>query len=130
MKYIVVENEGEQQNNLLYDIADFFWNNGNEVHIRSNYSAVEFSKIMQDCDCIVLLSYQNACFKTVLEAFQNNDALEKSIHQKKILLFSDHGVYTNFIPFPHKIFHFDTFSKKELTRFFIWCSKLPFFYQH
>ncbi|QIG88570.1 hypothetical protein G6R40_02340 [Chryseobacterium sp. POL2] len=130
MKYIVVENKEDQQNEFLYDIADFFWNNGNEVYISSNYSTANFEQIIQECDCIVMLNYQNVCFKKAIKAFQNSVALKKSIRQKNFFLFSENGVYTDAIPFPHKIFHFDTFCKRELTRFFIWCSKLRLFQQH
>lgn len=127
MKYFVWINQESQYNDYNDDIIDFLWNNGNEVHISINYSTVDFEQIIQECDCIVLLNYRNVCFKTAIEAFQNSVALKKSISQKNFLLFSENGVYTDAIPFPHKIFHFDTFCKKELTRFFIWSNRLKLF---
>ena len=127
MKYILIGNKEKQQNELLYDVADFFWNNGNEVHLSNNYSATDFNQIIQICDCIVLLSCQNVCFKTVKEVFYSGVALKKSIRHKSFFIFSENGVYTDAIPFPHKMYHFNTFSKNELMRFFIWCNKIQLF---
>lgn len=124
MKYFVVENKEQQRNQFFYDIVDFLWDNGNEVHISSNYSEADFQQIIQSCDCIVLLKYQETCFDKAREAFQNNLALEKSILKKTFLFFSEYGIYTNIIPFPYKIFDFKQLNINELSRFFNWCKKL------
>jgi len=34
----------------------FFLNNGNEVHLSSNYSTADFNRMVQHGDCIMLLS--------------------------------------------------------------------------
>ena len=126
MKYLVVENKEQLRNKFLYDIVDFLWDNGNEVHISSNYSESDFQQIIQTSDCIVLLQYQETCFDKARAAFQNNLALEKSFLNKTFLFFLENGIYTNIVPFPHKIFDFKHFNKKELSRFFCWCKKLNF----
>lgn len=124
MKYFVVENKEQQRNHFLYDIVDFLWDNGNEVHISSNYSEADFQQIIENCDCIVLLKYHEVDFDKAREAFQNNLALEKSILKKTFLFFSENGIYTNIIPFPYKIFDFKQLDNNELSRFFCWCRKL------
>jgi len=88
------------------------------VHISSNYSEGELQRIIQSCDCIVLLQYQETCFDKAKEAFLNNLALKKCILKKTFLFFSDNGIYSNIIPFPHKIFDFEQLNKNELFRFF------------
>jgi hypothetical protein len=124
MKYFVVENKEQQRNHFLYDIVDFLWDNGNEVHISSNYSEADFQQIIENCDCIVLLKYHEVDFDKAREAFQNNLALEKSILKKTFLFFSENGIYTNIIPFPYKIFTLKQLDNNELSRFFCWCRKL------
>lgn len=124
MKYLIVENTEQQHNAVLYDIVDFLWDNGNEVHISSNYSEAEFQQIIQSCDCIVLLQCQETCFDKAREAFQKNLASERSILKKTFLFFSENGIYTNMIPFPYKIFDFKQLNKNELFGFFFWCKKL------
>ncbi|MDQ0640264.1 hypothetical protein QF042_003829 [Pedobacter sp. W3I1] len=124
MKFLVVENKEQQQNEVVYDIVDFLWENGNEVHISSNYSEAEVQQIIQSCDCIVLLQDHETCFNKAKEAFQNNLALEKSTLKKTFLFFSENGIYTNIIPFPHKIFDYKQLNKNELFRLFFWCRKL------
>jgi len=120
MKYFVVENKEQKRDQFLYNITDFLWDNGNEVHISSYYNKADFQQVIQSCDCIILLQYQGACFDEAREVFRNNHALDKSILQKTFLFFSESGVYTTMIPFPYKIFDFEQVNKNELSRFFSW----------
>ena len=56
MKYFVWINQESQYNDYNDDIIDFLWNNGNEVHLSSNYSTADFNRMVQHGDCIMLLS--------------------------------------------------------------------------
>lgn len=130
MKYLVIENKEQEIDECLYDIADFFWNGGNEVYISNNYNnETDYKDFVKCCDWIVLLIYGDCSpasfFESEQEKFQKHFKLEKS--NKLMLVFSINGVYSNTIPFPHKIFHFDMLDQNELKRFFSWCRKLNLF---
>jgi hypothetical protein len=124
MKYFVIKNKKQQRNQFLYDIVDFLWDNGNEVHVSGNYCEADFEPIIQSCDCIVILNYEETCLDKVRDAFQNSMALGKSILGKPFLCFLENGIYTNIIPFPYKIFDFKQLDKNELFRFFCWYKEL------
>lgn len=129
MKYIVVNNE-QTEEELHYDIADFLWNNGNEVYIR-DYCAIDFKNIAKDCNCLILLDYcyssSKVLFDKVQKKFKKDVELEGSQNIKTILVFSNTGVYSNAIPFPHKIFQFKQLDQNELIRFFNWSRALNLF---
>lgn len=132
MKYLVIENEEQEIGEFLFDIADFFWNNGNEVYISNNYNdETDYHDFVKKCDCIVLL-INNDCsaesfFENEQEKFQKDFDIKKGNTKKLMLVFSMNGVYFNAIPFPHKIFHFNKLNKNELKRFFNWYRKLNLF---
>jgi hypothetical protein len=132
MKYIVVENKGQKEEELHYDIADFLWNSGNEVYIRDN-NATDFQKIVKDCDCIISLVYKRSSSELLSErgtkGFSKYFELENYQNKKTILVFSNTGVYTNAIPFPHKIFHFEKLDKNEITSFFNWSRSQPIYFR-
>jgi hypothetical protein len=67
-----------------------------------------------------------SCMGTV-QTFYEELNLMAQIDTKHFLIFRKNGVYTNVIPFPYKIFHFDSFNRYEFRRFFTWCQKLDFF---
>lgn len=130
MKYIIVENKEQTEEELHYDIADFLWNNGNEVYIR-DYFAIDFKKILKDCNCIILL-VNNVCSSDffsdeVQKRFKKDVELEGYQNTKTILIFSNTGVYSDAIPFPHKIFQFEQLDQNELIRFFNWSRALHLF---
>lgn len=130
MKYLVIENKEQEVDECLYDIADFFWNNGNEVYISNNYNnEIDYQEFVKCCDWIILLIYGDCSpasfFESEQKKFQKDFKLEKS--NKLMLVFSINGVYSNTIPFPHKIFHFDKLDQNELKRFFSWCRRLNLF---
>lgn len=130
MKYIIVENKDQKEEELNYEIADFLWNNGNEIYIRDS-SAVDFQNIVKNCNCIILLAY-NLCSSELLterdpNRFKKYFDLEYFRNKKTVLIFSNNGVYSNAIPFPHKIFHFENLEKKEIKRFFIWARTFNLF---
>jgi hypothetical protein len=131
MKYLVIENKEQEADECLYDIADFFWDNGNEVYISHNYSnKTDYQNFIKQCDWIVLLKYEDCSsmsfFKNEQEKIKSDFKLEK-INNNLMLVFSIDGVYSNAIPFPHKIFHFDKLDQYELKCFFNWCRKLNLF---
>ncbi|WP_164112221.1 MULTISPECIES: hypothetical protein [Sphingobacterium] len=131
MKYLVIENKAQEESEWVYDIADFFWNNGNQVYIGKNYSSMfEYKNIVEYCDCIVLINDDcptELLFESKQENFCQYFDLKNVNEKKTALIFSIDGVYSNVIPFPHKIFHYDQLSQNELTRFFNWCRKLNLF---
>ncbi|NGM65074.1 hypothetical protein [Sphingobacterium sp. SGR-19] len=131
MKYLVVENSEERVDECLYDIADFFWNNGNQVYISNNYSNEDdYWHFVKYCDWLVLLKYEEwsnvTFFESMQEKLKEDFQLENN-SKKLILVFSTNGVYSNIIPFPYKIFHFGKLDQNELKCFFSWCRKLNLF---
>jgi hypothetical protein len=90
MKYLLI---GDDE--LLYDIADFLWNNGNSVYLQA----------CREYDCLVTIG----------------GSLTE--HAATTLVFTNDGVYSNAIPYPHKLFHFEQLDQAELGRFFAWCGK-------
>lgn len=127
MKYIIIENKEQEENALLNDVADFLWNNGNEVFVRNNKT----KDFLKEHNCLVLLicSYfpAESLFEKGKETLHKNFDLEKSECIKSMLIFSKNGIYSNAIPFPHKIYHFNTLDKKLLSEFFAWSKKLNLF---
>lgn len=130
MKYIIVENKEQKEEELNYEIADFLWNNGNEIYIRDS-NAIDFQNIVKNCNCIILLAYNHCSSELLTERdpnrFKKYFELENSRNKKTVLIFSHNGVYSNAIPFPHKIFHFENLEKKEIKRFFIWARTFNLF---
>lgn len=135
MKYLLVEDKEQEEQVLLDNIAEFFWNNGNEVYSRNSFdNEIDYQDVVKCCDCIVLLIYRDYLGEPFFEheqgVFHKDFDTEKSLNKKFMLVFSINGVYSNAIPFPHKIFHFESLCQKELTRFFRWCGKLNLFTKH
>lgn len=129
MKYLLL---GNGQQLLLEDIAEFLWNNGNEIYVRNEFeNEIDYRKMVSRCDCIVLLGSRNSqresFFGSGRAGFQKYFDLKKIQNEKIVLVFAADGVYCNVIPFPHKIFHSQGLCKEELARFFCWCEKLNLF---
>lgn len=132
MKYLLIKDKGRQLQALIDNIAEFLWNNGNEIYVRTGLdNPWEYQDITDRCECIIFLN----CSNDLMESFfsyekkiQPEDTQENNILNKKfVLFFSINGVYCNVVPFPHKIFHFKELSQLELTRFFLWCEDLKLF---
>ncbi|MGK9118985.1 hypothetical protein [Olivibacter jilunii] len=134
MKYLLVGDNGQEEQMLLDHLAAFFWNNGHEVYSRTSLgNEINYQNMLTCCDYIVLLTfrdYPTASFFERGQAVYEHVGLTKKLHKKIMLVFSKNGVYTNAIPFPHKIFHFEHLNKKELSRFFRWGTKLNLFIKH
>ncbi|MBT2623493.1 hypothetical protein [Chryseobacterium sp. ISL-6] len=129
MKYIIIENKEQHDDELHDDIADFLWNRGNEVFIRNN-TAIDFQNIIKYCNYIVLLIQNSSSelhSERDLKGFIRFFELENCQNKKTIFVFSNNGVYSNAIPFPHKIFHFEQLNKNELIHFFSWSNKFNLF---
>lgn len=131
MKYIVIKNENVQREELLYDIADFLWNNGNEVLVRDYNEETNHQDTAEDFDFVILI-LKSECsekylFERDFEMISKDFELENCHQKASLLLFSKNGVFSNIIPFPHKLFHFDKLNQDELLRFFSWCSKFNMF---
>ena len=132
MKYLLIKDKRQQQHALIDNIAEFLWNNGNEIYVRTCLDKTrEYQDIINQCECIVFLNCSNDLMKSffndvknvLAECTQENNILNK----KFVLFFLINGVYCNAVPFPHKIFHFKELSQHELTRFFLWCEGLKLF---
>lgn len=132
MKYLLIKDKGLQQQALIDNIAEFLWNNGNEIYVRNGLdSPQEYQDITHRCECIVFLNRSNdlmeAFFKDVKNMLADGTQENNILNKKYVLFFSINGVYCNAVPFPHKIFHFKELSQHELTRFFLWCEGLKQF---
>ncbi len=130
MKYLLVEDKVNPEQVILGSIAEFLWDNGNEVYTSNNLDdRIDYLNIVECCNCIVLLilkdSSTESIFRSAQEVFRNS--LGKNINEKLVVVFSTNAVYCNAIPFPHKIFQFEGLNQNELTRFFSWCRKLNLF---
>src|SRR5690606_18523615 len=125
MKYLVIENRQQEIDECLYDIADFFWNNGNEVYISNNYkNKLDYQDFVKHCDWVVLLLYGNCSLvsffvneKNKLKREFNLDISNSNIIMLDIIIYC---VYSNSIPFLHNIFHFDRLDQNELKHFISW----------
>ena len=126
MKYIVLENNDQNENTLLGDVSDFLWNNGNEVFIKKSDQCDP-----KDFDCVVLMipGYfpSESLFERGREMLIENFDSGTSCNEKPMLIFSKNGVYSNAIPFPHKIYQLNTLNKDSLSAFFNWCRNLNLF---
>src|SRR5690606_15089916 len=132
MKYLLVEDKVQQEQVIRDSIAEFLWNNGNEIYASNNFNdRTDYLNIVKSCDCIVLLIFRDCPVESIFgsgqEAFQADNDLGKSFNKKIVLVFSENGVYCNAIPFPHKFFHLEGLCQNELARFFLWCGKLSLF---
>ena len=119
-RFFIIKNSEYEE--LLYTIADFFWNNGNEVVIEDNFIDKAY--------------YHNFLLKKPWIVTVNDDNFNETLNRIKvagqrdhfiILNFSSSGVYTNLIPFPHKVYQYKKLSKAQLNRFFNWCIKFNLF---
>jgi hypothetical protein len=121
MKYLIQDNRADQE--LVADIADFLWDNGNEV--------VLCSRLLHNIDdgssyCTVTFKDDDAA-KKYLKMSQNQSPEENRDSCSK-LVFATTGVYTNIIPHPYKIFNYNELNKKALHSFIRWCTKFKLFY--
>lgn len=132
MKYLLVEDKLHQSQVILDSIAEFLWNNGNEIYANNNFdNRTDYLNVAECCDCIVLLIFRDCPVESIFGSGQeislSDKELEKILDKKVGLVFSANGVFCNAIPFPHKIFHFEGLCQDELLRFFNWCGKLSLF---
>jgi hypothetical protein len=132
MKYLLVEDRLQQSQVILDSIAEFLWNNGNEIYTSNNFdNRTDYLNVAERCDCIVLLIFGNCPVESIFgsgqEIFLGDKELKEILYKKVGLVFSANGVFCNAIPFPHKIFHFEELCQHELLRFFNWCGKLSLF---
>ncbi|HWV72732.1 MAG TPA: hypothetical protein VN040_13485 [Pseudosphingobacterium sp.] len=134
MKYLLVGDKEQEEQALLDHIAAFLWNKGHEVYSRSSLdNEIDYQNMVKCCDCIIFLTFRDypaALFFECRQEVYKNFGLTKKLNKKNMLVFSVNGVYSNAVPFPHKIFHFEHLCQKELTRFFRWCRKLNLFTKH
>lgn len=119
-RYLIIKNNQEEE--LLYDIADFFWNNGNEVIVQGNfYDDNYYSTFLRKKPCVITIDEND------FSENQNQMVIDEREIKYILIHFSTTGVYTNLIPFPHRIFQFERLDKSELHRFFDWCVRLNLF---
>ncbi|KQM34468.1 hypothetical protein ASE55_15965 [Chryseobacterium sp. Leaf201] len=128
MKYILIKNQEEKEDDVLNDIAEFLWDSGHEVDLADWTEACFENKLHTHYDCYIsIIKNYDAC-QSVLDrhrsVFKNFNSFRKAGH---ILIFSDTGVYTDAIPYPHKIFDYNHLDRESLQRFFRWCRKISLF---
>jgi hypothetical protein len=122
--YIILGDSERTENDLLYDIAGFFWDAGSEVFIRDKNSEPGYPYPAHTHHCVVLL-IPDICFDECLfstKAVRIYQDLEVDMVQggQPWLIFSQNGVYSNVIPYPHKLIHFEKLARNELRHFFAW----------
>lgn len=119
-RFYIVKNAAYEE--LLYTIADFFWNNGNEVIIEENFiDKAYYNDFLLKKPWIITVNTDN--FAETLTKIKVADQRNQFI----ILNFSSIGVYTNLIRFPHKIYQYKKLNKTQLNHFFNWCVKFNLF---
>lgn len=119
-RYLLKNNNEHEE--LVYYIADFLWNNGDEVIVENNFTDVDYySHFLYKKPWIVTVHADN--FSKTVEKMKG-DGITSHLN---ILHFSSTGVFTNLIPFPHQIFKYENLNTAQLSRFFNWCLKLNLF---
>jgi len=101
---------------LKHKVAEFLWNNGKEVIIKDSFNDDEsYLSFLEEKPNIITIN--NSDFSLIKKNVKTEELEHKDVH----IHFSANGVYTNLIPFPHKIFEFKTLNELELNYFFEWC---------
>jgi len=131
MKFLIIENKIQGEEELVYEIADFLWNNGNEVFLKDTFN-IDISKIdgrnaLDYCDCVIVFNSSKIA-ESKKKLFNRKDFELFSNHKRLIvLIFYKDGVYTNAIPYPHKIYDFEALDKNSLIDFQNWSKRLKLF---
>ena len=60
MKYIVVRNKIVKQNEILDDISDFLWNNGNEVIVIESLGSYLYDELEKFVFVVLVVSSESA----------------------------------------------------------------------
>ncbi|WP_199117807.1 hypothetical protein [Pedobacter sp. ASV28] len=131
MKFLIKEGKNQIEEALVYTISDFLWNNGNTVLLNDaleiGFSEIDGKNALDYCDCIVLFKSFEPFAKHKCD-FDAEDFKLFSDHRNLIVLFfSEDGVYTSAIPYPHKIYHFETLNKETLADFLNWTKRWKLF---
>ncbi|WP_027388036.1 hypothetical protein [Chryseobacterium gregarium] len=129
MKYILITNQEEKEDDVSNDIAEFLWDAGHEVDVADTTQVFsENKKLHADYDCHISIIGNHDAGQSVLDmhrsVFKNFNACKKA---GSILIFSNTGVYTDAIPYPHRIFDYNHLDRASLQRFFRWCRKISLF---
>lgn len=119
-RFFIMKNSDYEE--LLYTIADFFWNNGNQVIIQDNFIETAYYRcFLFQKPWIVTVNAND--FSETANKIKANGQPDNFI----IINFASNGVYTNLIPFPHKIYQYKKLNKSQLNNFFRWCIKFSLF---
>ncbi|MCS4164050.1 hypothetical protein HS960_26630 [Sphingobacterium paramultivorum] len=129
MRYFIAEPAGQVKNDLFFEVANFLWDSGNEVSLGENII----------CNCQKM---QHADYDYTISLVPNNEAVESlfNTHYKIIskyfdkidsdgpmLVLANTGIYTNALPYPHKIYSFEKLDRQALVSFFDWCKRFNLF---
>ncbi len=104
MKYIIIKNQ-KKEDHLLDEVAEFLWDSGHEVDVtgRAQVSS-EDNKLHLCYDCHITVIENHDAGQSVLDMHRS---VFKTFNSYKnagsILIFSNTGVYTDAIPYPHRI---------------------------
>lgn len=129
MKFIILKNQSVHENDLLSDIAEFMWNSGHEVEINNQEQfSTNDTAAIDDYNCSISINSDDVA--TNILFFNHRNLLKNHVesnHQIKrytAVIFSNRGVFTNAIPFPHQIFTYGKLDKNSLNAVFEWFKKL------
>jgi len=129
MRYFIAEPVEQVKNDLFFEVANFLWDSGNEVALGKN--------IICDCEKMQLADYDYT-----ISLVPNNESVESLFKthyttigkyfegidsNRPMLVLANTGIYTNALPYPHKIYNFEKLDKQALAGFFDWCKKFNLF---
>lgn len=129
MKYIIIKNQEKKGDDVLNDIAEFLWDAGHEVDLADRSQVSSENKKPSTCyDCHIAIIENHNASQCIVDMYRS---VFKNFNYCKnagsILIFSNTGVYTDAIPYPHKIFDYKNLDQESLQLFFQWCRKISLF---
>ncbi|QES88586.1 hypothetical protein [Rhizosphaericola mali] len=128
-KFLIINNN--KYRTLQEEILAFLWDNGNEILMDSDYSKEEIFKHFRFHEtCIITIGDNNLLYDS-LELDVPNVKMEPQACFSTVICwnlhFSHSGVYSNALPYPHRLFAFKSLELSELLVFFEWCLKMRLF---
>ncbi len=129
MRYFIAEPVGHIKNDLFFEVANFLWDSGNEVALGKNMIC-DCEKMQHDDYDYTISFVPNS--ETVESLFNTHYTIlskyfDKIDNTNPMLILADTGIYTNALPYPHKIYNFEKLDRKTLASFFDWCKKFNLF---
>ncbi|MCW8313664.1 hypothetical protein K7A41_20730 [Sphingobacterium sp. InxBP1] len=129
MKYFMADPVGQPTNELFFELANFLWDNGNDVFIASNIICNCKEIDAKQFDYTVSLVLQHNSIETLFATHHSIICTYFNQVPQNIpaLIVANDGIYTDSIPYPYKIFAMEGLNQSTLAQFFDWCRKFNFF---